>query len=414
MKAFVEGSGCSLNQSETEQIRGFLLRNGFSLVQEPKEAGLLVLNACAVKEQTESKMLRRIRQLNAIARERDSILVVFGCLPKINREAVEQISGSIVQFGPRLSELASFLGLPVQDFSPSLEEKKTSPVVSIVPIALGCLGDCSYCCVRNARGNLKSYSPGSLSQKFKRVLGDSKEIWLTAQDCGCYGFDIGTNLPSLLRELLSVEGDFRVRVGMSNPGHVLRFLPEYLDAFSDARVYKFFHLPVQSGSNSVLKAMKRGYTREDFLGLVGAVRDKFPDAVVATDLIVGFPGETRGDFEQTLGLVSEAEPDIVNISRFGARPNTLASSLPGQLHGRVKKERSRALTELCSRVSLARNRRFVGTRQRVLLNEAGSSGGFVGRASNYKPVVVNSGALGEFLDVGVVGAFSTYLLGEPV
>lgn len=414
MKAFVEGSGCSLNQSDTEQICGFLEKNNFALVQKPEEAELILINACAVKEQTESKMLARIKQLYVVSKKKNSRLLVFGCLPKICPEKVRAISDDIVLFGPSLEKLAVFLDLPGQSFSPEFEGKKSSDLISIIPIARGCVGNCAYCSVKQARGDLKSYSIGSLSKKFKKSLKHSKEIWLTAQDCGCYGFDIGTSLHVLLKQLLSVKGDYMVRVGMSNPGHVLKFLPEYLDAFSDKRMYKFFHVPVQSGSNSVLKAMNRPYSREDFLKLVAAIRSRFSDAVIATDVIVGFPGESEKDFEETLDLVRRTEPDVVNISRFGARPNTLAEILPGQLHGRVKKKRSRVLTELWEETALARSRSFVGTRQRILVNELGSKGNFVGRASNYKPVVVKKARLGGFLEVEIIDGFSTYLEAVPL
>ncbi len=409
MRAFVEGSGCSLNKSDTEQIRGFLQKNNFQPVNEPEKADLLLLNACAVKEQTETKMLRRIRQLNRIAEKKESTLVVFGCLPKINREAVSAVSKKIVQIGPRLSGLASFLQLPVQDFSPALEEQKSSPAISIITVCRGCLGNCAYCCVRNARGSLRSYSIAQLNKKFKQAIRNSKEVWLTAQDCGCYGLDKDSSLPELLRELLKNKGKFRIRVGMINPGHVKKFLPEYLKLFKDERLYRFFHLPVQSGSNEILRKMNRQYTGKDFLGIVKKIRSSFPNASIATDVIVGFPGETEKQFNETVSLLREVKPDVVNISRFGARPNTLASKMPGQLHGRVKKRRSRILTQLCSEISLQRNERFFGKRQTILVDETGKKGGLVGRNQNYNPVVVKKGILGGFAEVRIEKAFPTYL-----
>ena len=411
MKAFVEGSGCSLNKSDTEQIRGFLLQNGFGLAEKPEKAGLIILNACSVKEQTESKMLRRIAQLNAIAERQNSVLVVFGCLAKTSPEAVSKISKKIVLFGPSLEQLASFLKLPPASFSPELAGQKENKLVSIIPIARGCLGNCAYCSVKNARGALQSYSMDSLEKKFIACLKDSKEIWLTAQDCGCYGFDLGTNLVALVERLLLCSGnDFRVRIGMMNPGHLQKFLPAYIDLFKDKRLYRFFHLPVQSGSNEVLRAMNRPYTRQQFLRIVGCIRKAFPDASISLDLIVGFPGETNEQFLETVSLVKAVGPDVVNISRFGARPNTLAAKMPGQLHGRVKKERSRILSKLCREIALERNRRFVGKEQEIFVNEIGPKGGFVGRNQNYKPVALKKSVLGRFVKVKIGKAFQTYLL----
>jgi len=413
MRAFIEGYGCSLNRSDTEQVRGFLKANSFELVEKPEKADVIVTNTCAVKEQTESKMLRRIRQLNAIAEKKKSTLVVFGCLPKINPEAISKISGKITQIGPNLQELSCFLGLHAQSFSPKIEEEKSNQFISVIPIARGCLGDCSYCCVKNARGDLHSYSIRELDKKFKTAIKETKEIWLTAQDTGCYGRDFGESLPKLLRELLRNKGDFRIRVGMINPSHLVSFLDQYLELFSDERLYRFFHIPLQSGSNPVLRAMNRPYTKGDFLFLVKRIRKRFPSAVVATDVIVGFPGETGQQFKETVSVLEKAEPDVVNISRFGARPNTAAALMPGQLHGMEKKRRSRILTGLCKEISLRRNKRFLGEKQRVLVTERGSKGNFVGRNQNYKPVVVKENLLGKFADVLVKKAFSTYLYAVP-
>ena len=412
MNVFVEGAGCSLNQSDTEQLRGFLLSNGFSLVEKPERAVLLILTTCAVKEQTESKMLKRIKQLNAIAEKRGLPLVVSGCLPKINKEAVSKISKKIVQVGPSLSELASFLELPLQEFSPNLQEQKSNPAISIMGICRGCLGDCSYCTVKNARGRLRSYSIKELNKKFRQAIKQSKEVWLTAQDCGCYGLDLGGSLPGLLRELLKNKGNFRVRVGMINPGHLKQFLQSYLRLFEDERLYRFFHLPVQSGSDEILSRMNRKYGRRDFLEMAKAIRSRFPNAVIATDVIAGFPGETEAQFGETISLLKQAEPDVVNISRFGSRPNTLAARMPEQLHGRIKKNRSRILTKLCKEIALRRNKRFLGEKQTILVDEEGSKGGFVGRNQGYKPVVVKKGRLGAIVEVEIERAFPNYLLAK--
>ncbi len=411
MHAFVSGYGCSLNKSDTEQIRGFLAVHGFQLAGNPNKADLIVINTCAVKEQTEAKMLKAIKQLNSIAERNGSKLVVAGCLPAINPDAVKAISAKIIQIGPSLSQLACFLNLPEKEFSPLLEEIKENPLISIIPIARGCIGNCSYCCVKNARGSLRSYSIKELNEKFKKAIKETKEIWLTAQDCGCYGFDQNTNLPALLKSLLQNKGDFRIRVGMINPAHLHSFLNQYLALFSDERLYRFFHIPLQSGSNAVLHSMLRPYKKEAFLSLVKKIRQHFPDATIATDVIAGFPGETEQQFQETVSVLKKAHPDIVNISRFGARPNTTAALMPGRLHGRELKKRSRILTALCREIALKRNKRFVGKKMRILVTEKGSKGSFVGRAQNYKPVAIKENRLGEFVSVRINKAFSTYLSG---
>jgi MiaB-like tRNA modifying enzyme len=414
MKAFVEGFGCSLNRADTEQIKGFLERNGFELVSKPENAKLLIINTCAVKEQTQSKMLRRIRELSGLAEKTSAMLVVFGCLPKIDPGSVKRISPKIAMAGPSLEELAGLLGLPGHSFSPSLEEKRSSKWVSIIPVARGCLGQCAYCCVKNARGALKSYPIEGINRKFRKAIKETPEVWLTAQDCGCYGLDLGTSLAELLEALLENKGDFRIRVGMANPQHLSGFLGQYLALFKDPRLFRFFHLPVQSGSSKVLKKMNRHYTREGFLRMTKAIRGLYPEVTISTDVIVGFPGETKEDFEKTVSLLKKAKPDIVNISRFGARPLTLAEKMPGQLHGRIKKERSRALTKLCREISLERNSEMLGRTELVLFDEPGKKGTFVGRTQNYKPVAVKNAKLGRFQKVKIKRAFPTFLEGEAV
>jgi len=409
MHAFVAGYGCSLNKSDTEQIKGFLAANGFQLAGNPNKADLIIINTCAVKEQTETKMLKAIKELNSIAERNGSKLIVTGCLPAICPTAVKAISAKIIQIGPSLSQLASVLNLPEKEFSPLLEEIKENPLISIIPIARGCIGNCAYCCVKNARGNLHSYSIKELNEKFKKAINETKEIWLTAQDCGCYGFEQKTNLPALLKAVLQNKGDFRIRVGMINPAHLHSFLNQYLALFSDERLYRFFHIPLQSGSNAVLLSMLRPYKKEDFLSIVKKIRQRFPDATIATDVIAGFPGETERQFRETVSILRKTKPDIVNISRFGARPNTAAALMPGQLHGRELKRRSRILTTLCKKIALCRNKCFAGKKMRILVTEKGSKGCFIGRALNYKPVAIKENRLGEFANVRVKKAFPTYL-----
>ncbi len=411
MHAFVAGYGCSLNKSDSEQIRGFLAAHGFQLAGSSSKADLIVLNTCAVKEQTETKMLKAIKQLNSVAERNGSKLVVTGCLPAISPNAVKAISPAIIQVGPSLSKLASLLNLPEKEFSPLLDEIKENPHITIIVIARGCVSNCSYCCVKNARGDLRSYSLNELNAKFKKAINETKEIWFTAQDCGCYGFDIGANLPALLKVVLQNKGDFQIRIGMINPVHMHSFLNQYLALFSDERLYRFFHIPLQSGSNAVLHSMLRPYKKEDFLSIVKKIRQRFPDATIATDVIAGFPGETEKQFQETVSVLKKAQPDIVNISRFGARPNTAAAFMSGQLHGREKKKRSRALTKLCKKIALHGNKRFVGKKMRILVTEKGSKGSFVGRALNYKPVAIKENRLGEFVSVRINKAFPTYLSG---
>jgi len=223
--------------------------------------------------------------------------------------------------------------------------------VGIVPISSGCLSNCSYCGVKFARGRLKSYPAEKIVEDVENLVKSGcREIWLTSQDNGCYGMDSGeTNLAKLVGNVCEVDGEFVVRVGMMNPTYVKngQMLGELIDAMKNDKVQKFVHIPVQSGSDDVLNAMRRGYVVADFEKIVAEFRAEIPDIIVSTDVIVGFPTESEEDFAATVELVKRTRPEKVNISKFGARPGTDAAKMK-QLDVKVVNERSRILHEVIS------------------------------------------------------------------
>jgi threonylcarbamoyladenosine tRNA methylthiotransferase CDKAL1 len=242
-----------------------------------------------------------------------------------------------------------------------------------------------------------------------------KEFWLTSQDTACYGKDIGTSLPELLQQVCNIEGRFFVRLGMMNPDHVLGILDELVEAYADRKVFKFLHLPIQSGDDRILKLMNRRYSVEDFKRIVFVFRKKFPRLTLSTDVICGFPGESNQSFENTLKLISDVQPDVVNVSKFFARPKTAAESLE-PIASRELNRRSRVLSGLSRRVSFEKNKSWLDWHGNVLFDERGKEGSFMGRNFAYKPIVVKSreSLIDKFVDVKIVGAFSTYLEAELV
>ncbi len=414
MNAFVEGYGCSLNHSDTLKIKSFLELNKYTLSSNPETADVLVINTCAVKLPTENKMLRRISELEKFAKKNNALLVVFGCLTKINPDLIP-VSKNIVSCGPCLEELALILSLPPKRFSPLLPSFSVpGDSISILPISRGCLGECSFCAVRNARGPLKSYSVQELADSFKQSLSSSTEIWVTSQDTACYGADIGSSLPELISTFLETKGNYRLRIGMMNPGRILPVLDKFLDLFEDKRIYKFLHIPLQSGSDSVLERMNRPYSVEEFHSIVSAAKKRFPEISISTDVIVGFPGETEQEFNETVSALKKAEPYITNISRYGDRPNTSAEKMPDKIIDREKKQRSRQLSTLCSSFSLEQKKLLVGTKQEILVSATGNRGNFIGRTNSYKQVAVTENRLGGFCNVFIEKAFPTYLSGKLV
>jgi threonylcarbamoyladenosine tRNA methylthiotransferase CDKAL1 len=281
----------------------------------------------------------------------------------------------------------------------SLPQLKGNSVVGIIPIAEGCLGACSYCATKKARGALRSYGIRSIALRVERFLAEgAREIWLTAQDTGAYGLDAGTSLPRLLNAVCELDGDFRVRVGMMNPNHAKSMLGPLLESFSHPKMYRFLHLPVQSGDDGVLRDMGRRYTVAEFNAVVEAFRPL--DATISTDVILGYPTESEEAFQNTLRLIEEAKPDVLNSTRYWPRPGTAAAALK-QLPGSETKRRSRMVSDLFKKVGLERNRRWVGWRGSCLPSERNPDGTATARNDWYKPIIIDGAELGERLDAEI-------------
>jgi len=414
---FVEGYGCSLNLAESEQIAGFLIENGFKKVDDFRLADFVIINTCSVKQVTEQRMISRIKFLFENKKSL-STLFVTGCLASAEHDLVAKINANIVVLDNSLASLCVALGIKVNNFSPMISSCKEKEFISIIPASVGCLGSCTYCSAHLARKELHSYDPKSIDLALKNALvGDklnspSKEIWLTSQDLGCYGFDIGSSVPKLLKLLLKNKGEFRLRLGMMNPNHFIKIRRSLLPLMKDERVYKFLHLPLQSGSDKILKLMNRKYSVGDFLECVKFARKFIPNVTIATDIIVGFPGETELDFKKTLAVLKKVQPDIVNISRFGKRKGTLAEKMSGQINEVEKKRRSKILANFCDELFAGKNRDFVGKDVCCLVSER-TKNGFNARTNEYNTVFVREG-FGCFVVARIEEVRAHYLVGKVI
>ncbi len=417
-RVYVKSFGCPTNLADGEVIAGCLSRAGFDVVEETHNADILIYNTCAVKSPTENRMVDILRKA-----PRDKRLIVTGCLPLINFERLraevdfDSVVGpapgaKIVDVVRRVDHGEKVVAL-VRDFKPSLGLPKVqiNSVTGIIPINYGCLGACSYCCVLFARGRLRSYSVNEIVERVKHDLASgAKEIWLTSQDTACYGKDIRTNLADLMRRICEIEGRFFVRVGMMTPNQALEILDDLIEAYKDEKIFKFLHLPVQSGDDEVLRLMNRFYTVDDFKSIIYTFRKEIPKITVATDVISGFPGESRKAFEQTMKLIKEIQPDVVNISKFFPRPHTPAKKMM-LLPPQEVKRRSKKMAELSRRISLEKNKAWINWEGTVIFDEKGKGNSWVGRNFTYKPMVTKASKIlrGKFLKVRVVKAFPTYL-----
>lgn len=428
MRVFLKSFGCPTNLSDGAAMAGCLMEAGYRIVNSVSLADIVVYNTCAVKGPTENRMIHALRQI-----PKDRKLVVAGCLPLINLKrlneevefdgAVGPAAGEkIVEYmdsilnGRKVIALGESLSSMPKLSLPSL---KLNPVVSIIPINYGCLGSCAYCCVTFARGELRSYGIEEIVERFRRDLADGmREFWLCSQDTGCYGMDRGTNLAKLLGVLCQIDGDFRIRVGMMTPNLALTMIKDLVRAFADERIYKFIHLPVQSGDDQVLKNMQRLYAVDDFKNVLGEFRFNYPKMTVATDIICGFPGEDKEAFSRSLQLIEEIKPDIVNVSKFFARPGTPAAKMEENLVPLSEiRLRSSEMVALSRKVSFERNRQWIDWNGKILVNEVGKvSGSWVGRNFAYKPIAVKGAdrLLGRALEVKIAEAFPTYLEGEII
>ncbi len=408
-KYYIETYGCVANKVDSEIIKASLESAGWKEVPSPEEADIVLINTCAVKTKTEEHMVSRIRKLLPFNP------IVIGCLADVNPDRLRKL-GVEHLFGPRsYDKLGKLLGVEIPTTKAGVPKKRERNLIASVYIAEGCNSACTYCATRFARGQTRSFPLENIVREVKEAVEEGrKEIRLTGQDTGVYGTDIGSSLVELLSEILDkVEGDYRIRVGMMSPEHAIRLIDEgYLDLFKDERLYHFFHLPVQSGNDRILRLMGRKYTAEEFYELVKKIRRTYPEALIETDVIVGFPTETWEEFLDTVRLIEELQIDVVNISRFSPRPGTPAARFRGQIPSNEKKRRSKYITEVHERVSLERYKPYVGTVKRVLVVEEGSRGWNKGRLQNYRLVLVKNGALGSFQEVKITDLTPRYLIGE--
>lgn len=328
MKIFIKTYGCQANISDSEQLAGLLDKDN-EIINSIEESDLVIVNTCSVKDKTQNKEIEFIKNI-----PKDKKIFVGGCLTKTidirkHRKNIDSVFDT-----NSITKVPEIIKNPSDLFSDNKEEKINLPRIrkdkniARIVIQEGCLNKCSFCATKLARGNLKSYRIGDIKREVKKAVEEGcKKIYLTGQDLGCYGFDIRTNLPELLDELTSIEGDFKIRVGMMNPWHAIKILDKLIISYKNPKIMKFLHIPVQSGSEKILKHMKRMHTVETFKIIVKKFKEEIPEIDIASDIIVGYPEETENDFNQTLNLIKEIKPDVLNISRFASRPGTMAYKL---------------------------------------------------------------------------------------
>ena len=423
IKIFLETYGCSTNISDSEVMAGLLEQAGFMLVDRICDADVIIINICSVKLKTQYKTLTRAR--NLMVKYPHKKLIFAGCLS-------DNVCDDLMRLIKKNKSTASFVdthnigkivevtellvgGKSVEIFGKKdnvkicLPKKRKNQVISIVPISSGCVSSCSYCIVSRIKGGLFSYPVEDILREIHQSIDSGcREIWLTSQDTAAYGLDVQEKsaLPALLEKISSLNGDFKVRVGMMNPNHVITVLDELISAFKSDKVFKFLHLPVQSGNDTVLNNMDRKYSIKEFKNVVKTFRKTFPMITVATDIICGFPGETEEQFDDTLKLTDQIKPDVCNISRYGALKGTKAA-LMKQVPGIEIKERSKKMTVAFQKAALETNKKWIGWKGKIIIDEKGKNSSSVGRNLAYKPVIIEgSHPLGKEIKVEITDVTS--------
>jgi MiaB-like tRNA modifying enzyme len=410
---YFQTHGCSTNLSESEVMMGLLKEAKFELVDEPDSADIIVINICTAKG--EETAIRNIRKLGE--EFSDKKLIVAGCITKIIlkevriiREDVSFISThnikSIVSVVEEVLNDNLIEAIGRDDYKKiNLPKIRKNPVVGIVPILNGCANYCAYCSVKYVKGKLLSYYMEDIEvEVLKSLRSGCKELWITSQDNAAYMLEQGeiSKLPELVNEIVKIDKKFLMRIGMMNPMHLLDILGPMIDAYKNPKVFKFLHVPVQSGNDDILGLMKRKYSVSDFKNIVNAFRKAIPNITISTDIICGFPTETEEQFNDSLELIKEIKPNVLNISRFQARVGTEAFKMDGQIHGRTSKERSRLLTEIFMNIARMNNEKWLNWEGTVLIDEKGKHDTFVGRNSSYRPVIVRGDVkLGDIVKVKV-------------
>ena len=424
--------GCQMNSHDSERIKGMLESIGLGEAATPEDADVVVFNTCTIREKPDTKLAAYLGDAGARKRENPGLIVaVGGCYAEAQQERIFELYPFVdVAFGPgSIPHLADWIGAggtgvergrfgTHAHFAGHLPEHRERRFHAWVQVSMGCNSACSYCIVPSVRGREQSRRPGDIVAEVTRLAADGvREITLLGQNVNSWGRDllpgVRTEFGELLRACDAVDGIERLRFTSPHPKD---FREPVIAAIAECdAVCEHLHLPLQSGSSRILKAMRRTYSQERYLKLVDRLRAAIPDLALGTDVIVGFPGETEEDFQQTLDVVTRVEYDSAFTFIFSPRRGTDAALMPGQVPEELKHERLERLVEVVQRIAAKKNAARVGRIEQVLVEGPSRTDPELYRGRTRRNTTVNftgSAAAGEFVDVLVEQATSTTLRGR--
>ena len=396
-----------------------ILKENFEKASE-KEADFVVFQTCGVVQKTERKIIKRALK----AKQKGKKIIFTGCLPLISPLLCKKVADGAI--GPTnildLKKVIKFVLAGKKYFALKqkpidkaklgclLVQKETC--TATIPISEGCISNCSFCATKLAKGRLRSFDQRAIIENVKLALSQgAKEIQLTSQDLAIYGAEKGKwELPELLSEILKIKGNFRIRLGMMNPFGAKKIFEKLLKIMESKKIYKFLHIPLQSGDDKVLMAMNRPYKVKEFLELYKKFKQKFKNSVFATDVIVGFPTEDERAFQNTLNVIKKIKPEILHLFRYSRREGTEAAKLR-DFPDRIKKERSRILTRVWFEILKEKNKKYLGKNFEALITEKRGES-FLARLNSYKAVILKEGKVGDFVKVRILSSKPNYLVGK--
>lgn len=437
-KLYIETLGCQMNKSDSERIAGVLSHFDYVETDNEKEADLLIINTCSIRQLSADKAYSHLGVWGKWKKTRPELKIgICGCVAQQDKNKIRQRAPYVdLIFGTHnIYELPNLIkrvendeivceitNKPVICDQNDFEIKRKKSVNAWIPIIEGCNNFCTYCVVPFTRGRERSRKLEEIVTEAKKIVADGfKEITLLGQNVDSYGKDLNdgkTTLANLLRALNKIEGEFRIRFVTSYPSDIT---DDLIDAVEECdKVCKYFHIPMQSGNSHILEEMNRHYTKAQYYEIVSKIRNRFPNVAITSDFIAGFPGETEEEFQDTLNAIDELELDYSNTAAYSPRVFTKAGKMVDKfLSEEVKYERLDRLNEKNREVCLKSNEKFVGKTLNVLIESKTEKDGKIilnSRADNNKIVHFEDATkeVGDFVDVKITKAQTWCLYGEPV
>jgi len=436
MNIYIETYGCSANINNSEILSGLLIQSGHHITNNENLSDIIILNTCIVKGKTENKIKRRIQDLSKFYPNK--LMIITGCMPETDFKEIKKLNNKAILLGTHHFKEINNL---IKDYSENklinkqknylsykneekilLPKKPFNKLISIIQISEGCLGNCTYCKTKLAKGKLFSYPKEKIIKSIKNDLSQgAKEIWLTSQDLSIYGLDKKENkksqLPLLLKEIINLPHKFKLRLGMMNPNSIYSILDELIEIYKSPKLYKFLHIPIQSASDSVLKHMKRKYKIKIAKEIIEKFKKRIPNITIATDIITGYPTEKLKDHKENINFIKKFKPDVFNLSKFSSHKNTEAGKLK-TLHIKIINKRTTELMELHRKTARANKMKFLNNNLKVFVNKKNLEKGFYEARDDFYNIVLinldknNKNILGKNINVKIKQVGVHHMIGE--